>query len=170
MLNNKEESIQQHKHSSGFWEDINNQKKYFDWFENKMNFKDKSDWYLITVREIKNHGGSGLLEKYNGSLQYALKSIYPNYEWIPWLFSVSPGFWEDINNQRKYFDWFENKMNFKDKSDWYSITIKKINNHGGSGLLRKYNDSLQHALKSIYPNYEWIPWLFSVSPRILGKY
>ena len=52
-------------------------------------------------------------------------------------FQSVQGFWENINNQRKYFDWFENKMNFKDKSDWYSITIEEIRNNGGSGLLDK---------------------------------
>ena len=26
-----------------------------------MNFTDKSDWYLITTKKIKNPGGSGLL-------------------------------------------------------------------------------------------------------------
>ena len=37
------------------------------------------------------------------------------------IFNISKNFWSNIENQRKYFDWFENKMNFKDKSDWYSI-------------------------------------------------
>ena len=37
-------------------------------------------------------------------------------------FTEFQNFWINIENQRKYFDWFENKMNFKDKSDWYSIT------------------------------------------------
>ena len=56
------------------------------------------------------------------SLQHALKSIYPNYEWIPWKFSVTPkNYWSNIENQRKYFDWLSNKMNIKSNEDWYNI-------------------------------------------------
>ena len=73
---------------------------------------------------------------YDYSLYLALKSIYPNYEWIPWKFHQIPkNYWSNIENQRKYFDWFENKMNFNDKSNWYSITIKEIKNMVDHGLL-----------------------------------
>ena len=78
-------------------------------------------------------------------------------------------FWSSVENQRNYFDWFEKKMNFKNKFDWYLITEKEIRNYGGSGLLWGYNNSLQQALKSIYPNYEWIPWKFHMIHRLLGK-
>ena len=107
---------------------LNNQRKYFDWFEKKMNFKDKSDWYSITIKEIKNNGGSGLLNRYNDSLQYALESIYPNYEWIPWKFNQTPkNYWLNIENQRKYFNWLSNQLNIKSNEDWYNIKLEKIN-------------------------------------------
>ena len=126
-----------------------------------MNFKNKSDWYSITINEIRNYGGSGLLNKYNNSLQHALKSIYPNYEWIPWKFQTSKNFWSNIENQRKYFNWLSNQLNIKSNEDWYNIKIEQIISLYSSSLLNKYYDgSLYLALKSIYPNYEWIPWKF----------
>ena len=121
----------------GFWEDINNQRKYFDWFEKKMNFKDKSDWYSITIKEIKVMVDLdyfvNIIIHYNVHLNQFIQimnGFLGNFQ------RTSKNFWLNMNNQRKYFDWFEKKMNFKDKSDWYSITTReKYRNHGGIWII-----------------------------------
>lgn len=73
-------------------------------------------------------GNSGLfLNKYNGSILQLLKSIYPDYEWLPWKFSQYPrNFWDDMQNQREYLDWVETQLNIKNKEDWYRITTNVI--------------------------------------------
>ena len=36
---------------------------------------------------------------------------------------------------------------------------------GGSSLLGIHNSSLYKVLSSVYPEYEWLPWKFSKSPK-----
>ena len=106
---------------------------------------------------------SSLIENYYGnSIYLALKSIYPNYEWIPWKFQrIQKNYWLNIENQRKYFSWLSNKFNIKSNEDWYNIKLSDIENNGGSSLLNNYYDnSLYLALKSIYPNIKFDQWKF----------
>ena len=44
--------------------------------------------------------------------------------------------------------------------DWYQITWKIINDNYGGGLIKKYNGSPYSLLKTIYPDYDWLPWKF----------
>jgi hypothetical protein len=68
-------------------------------------------------------GGRKLLELYNGGMYTLLKSVYPQYEWLPWLFASIPNnYFETIENQKKYVEWIGNKLNVKQLSDWYNIT------------------------------------------------
>lgn len=105
--------------SRGYWNDINNQRKYLDWLGNfasynfsqasgrTLGLQSKEHWYLVTNKDFIKHGGGALLRiQYEGSIYKLLSTVYSEVEWIPWKFSHVPrGFWNDINNQRKYLDW-----------------------------------------------------------------
>ncbi len=56
-----------------------------------------------------------------------MSSVYPEYEWLPWRFSVSKGYWSDMNNQRNFIDWAGKQLNYKNKEDWYKVTKKVVN-------------------------------------------
>jgi hypothetical protein len=43
---------------------------------------------------------------------------------------------------------------------WNGVTAKQVSEHGGKGLLKRYNDSVRAALKEVYPTY---------SPPIIEK-
>jgi hypothetical protein len=44
--------------------------------------------------------------------------------------------------------------------------LKDIGDVGGGGLLRhKYNGSHTQLLIAVYPEYEWLPWKFTQSPK-----
>jgi len=74
-------------------------------------------------------------------------------------------------NHRTFFDWLGKQLGFYSFEDWYSITTADIYNHGGkSGLsLDCYNYSIVSALVSIYPEYHWLPWKFSKTPKGIWK-
>ena len=58
-----------------------------------------------------------------------IKSVFPNYQWLPWKFNQTPkGFWNDANNTKEYMDWLSNKLNIKTMEDWYKVTqeVKSI--------------------------------------------
>ena len=82
--------------------------------------------------------------------------------------TIPKNYWSNIENQRKYFSWLSNKLNIKSNEDWYNIKLEQLYSLFGSTLMKDYYyGSLFQALKSIYPEYEWIPWLFIRVPRKL---
>ena len=107
-----------------YWSNIENQRKYFYWLSNQLNIKSNEDWYNIKLEQIDSliwfiiNNQIIMMD----SLYSALKSIYPNYEWIPWKFHQTPkNYWLNIENQRKYFHWLSNQLNIKSNEDWYNI-------------------------------------------------
>jgi hypothetical protein len=72
--------------------------------------------------------------------------------WIPWRFAqVSKNYWQDINNQREYFEWIANKLGLKELDDWYSVTAEDFEKEGRSILSRYYGRSIVRALQAVYP-------------------
>jgi hypothetical protein len=54
-----------------------------------------------------------------------LGNIFPDNEWLPWKHEKVPAtFWDDLNNQRKFFDWASKELKIKETSDWYKVTLK----------------------------------------------
>jgi hypothetical protein len=54
-----------------------------------------------------------------------LSSVYPDYNWLPWKFTLVPkNFWGDLKNQRKFLDWVAIQLDIKQPSDWYNVTVK----------------------------------------------
>jgi len=52
-------------------------------------------------------------------------------------------------------------------TDWYLRSYKDLLQIGGSGLLRRYNNSLYRLLTSVYPSFDWQPWRFKKLPNKL---
>lgn len=125
------------------------------------------DWYQISAKEFCKIGGYSMLPHYENSLQILLENMFPDFNWLPWKFSVmTKNYWNDISNQKKYMDWVSKELNIIEFSDWYNVSGKYLqNNFYGSSLLRKYNGSLSDLLKTIYPNYDWLPWKFDHCPN-----
>ena len=72
-------------------------------------------------------GGRVLFHKYKDSLYSLLSSVYPEHDWLAWRFSHTPrGYWDSIDNQKKFMDWVFTKLNYKDMGDWYRVTGRVI--------------------------------------------
>jgi hypothetical protein len=84
----------------------------------------------VKGQDVTKFGGvcTTILRKYNSSLIKALLNIYPDYPWHPWKFeSPAPkGFWTDIQNQKKYFDWLGEQLGVKTMDDWYNVKYSSI--------------------------------------------
>ena len=88
-----------------------------------MNFKINLIGIQYQIEKILNYGWFWIID-YIITIHYNvhLKSIYPNYEWIPWKFHQTPkNYWLNIENQRKYCDWLSNQLNIKSMEDWYKL-------------------------------------------------
>lgn len=112
-------------------------------------------------------GGGLLVAHYNDSVQQALSEVYPNHEWLPWLFPAVPrDFWTKPANIKKFFAWAATQLKISEPSDWYKITHADMAKLGGGGLLGiHFGNSLVSALKVAYPQHEWIEWKATSVPR-----
>ena len=152
-----------------YWNNIENQQKYTKWLKDTLEYKSMEDWYNISYEIIKRNYGSGLVaHKYNGSPYLLLKTVYPDYDWLPWKFhsGVPQNYWEDIENHKKYVFWLKDTLKIKSMEEWYTISYEIIKQYNGSGLIsREYNGSPYLLLKIIYPDYDWLPWKFTSTPK-----
>lgn len=137
--------------SKGFWDNTNNQKNYFDWLGQEMGYKTKDDWYDITQGMIIEHHGEQFLKKHQGSPPRALQAIYPEHTWLPWKFKkLRSGFWDNQENARQFLNWLQKGLHLKSKERLKLIRLKDIHEHGGAGLLRKYGNSIETIIDTIF--------------------
>src|SRR5689334_5154791 len=65
--------------------------KFFDWLGEHLGHKSMDDWYNVAKYNIYDNGGSGLLDYYyNSSPSKALKSVYPQHNWVAERFRNKP--------------------------------------------------------------------------------
>jgi hypothetical protein len=50
--------------------------------------------------------------------------------------------WDDIKNQRIFFDNLKNSLKIRKEEDWFTVDVKKVLENGGSFVALKYNNSL----------------------------
>jgi hypothetical protein len=94
-----------------------------------------------------------------------LQSVYPEYDWHPFLFDCVPrGFWDDIANQRRFLEWIAWKLNIERPEGWYHIQKMDLLRYSASSLFSRYH-SMFYVLSAIYPSYTWFPWKFSHVPE-----
>jgi hypothetical protein len=72
------------------------------------------------------------------------------------------GYWEIAENRRNFMDQLSKQLGFKDMTDWYDMTAKKIIEHGGAGILGKYGDSPFKLITSVYTDHSWNDSNFNV--------
>jgi hypothetical protein len=81
------------------------------------------------LKDLLRVGCGSILNKYNSSLYLLVSSIYSEYEWLPWKFTLAPiNYWNSINNHKRFIDWASKQLNIKDMSDWYKVSYRVINN------------------------------------------
>jgi hypothetical protein len=96
-----------------------------------------------------------------------LSAVYPDYDWLPWKFEISPrNLWQSQKIVRKFLDWAGIQLGLKCLDEWHLVTIKvttmvvttnylkDIKSLGGTALLAHHNFSLSHVLAIGYPEYD----------------
>jgi hypothetical protein len=107
-----------------------------------------------------------LLKMYNNSPYMVLSAVYPEHEWLPWKFLVTPKeTWKDAGNIKKVFNWLGKELGVKEISDWkniskevprifdFMVTRKDIISLVGYSLFS--SKSLPQLLELAYPEYNW---------------
>lgn len=109
---------------------------------------------------------------FSNSLYLALKDLYPDDVWYPWLFGyVEVGYWDNPAHQRLFFDWIGTELSLNDWKDWYSVSRADVVRIGGASLLvSHFHNSLGTALTSVYPEHPWQGWRFVSPPHDFWDY
>jgi len=152
---------------SATWKELKIQQEFLQKLGESLGYKNAEDFYQISRNEIKNFGGKGLLRIYNNSAIDVVMNVFPTVEWKKWKFHEEKpsGYWKDLKNQRDFFDDLAKKLKIEKQEDWYSVQSKQISQNGGAGLLNRYTNSPYKALKTVYPEFDWKPWMFSQVSR-----
>ena len=149
---NKTETIYK---SYGYWNNMENIKKYLSDLGEKYNLNSIDDWMKLTQKQIKQTNGHSLLSKYSiydikCIACPEIKSLYPKNKH---LIKRSKGYWDNHENVQLFFKDLQSKLNFHSIDDWNRISINQIKSFGGSGLFSKY--SLFDLLNIAFPNKNW---------------
>jgi hypothetical protein len=117
-------------------EGYDNPKLFIENAASKLNIKQMSDWYNVTLKVIRTNlscnlkdltdiGGRNLLKDHKQSPALLLSTAYPDHEWMPWKFVKCPqNFWNSPEKQKQFVDWVYKELNFKSMSEWYNISAK----------------------------------------------
>ncbi len=63
------------------------------------------------------------------------------------------GYWNNLTHQRLFLDDLAQNLKISDKESWYKVKWKDFKEHGGIGLLQKYNNSPSKLLSTVYSEY-----------------
>ncbi len=101
---------------------IKSHRLYFDQLAREFSIRHPSEWYKVKLSDVEKKGGTKYM-KYYGGLSKALQVIYPEFEFLPWMFERVPaGYWDNPTHHRKYFDWLAKVLNISKTEQWYHIT------------------------------------------------
>ncbi len=147
---------------NGFWDDLENHRRYIVWLGRKLKIKKFDDWYRVTGNDFRKNRGHSLLQHY-GSPSRVITTLFPNHDWKPWLFRTAPnGFWENRKNRTEYLRWLGKQLGYKKPEDWYAIRVSDFVEHHGITLL---SSRLLSIVKELYPKFQWQEWKFSITQR-----
>lgn len=137
----------------GHWNDIDKQRDFIKNLSEKLKIEKMEDWYRVSVQDFRNHNGSGLLLRYSGSPSKLIRAIFPEHDWNDNnRRRVTKGYWNDIQNQRKFMEQLFEKLGMKDDR-WKSISFQTIKDNGGLHLLKPYrNKGMSYFLFKLFPD------------------
>lgn len=146
-----------------FWKSHTNRRKFFDWVATQLGIKTLDEWYEVKRTKVMNLGGSRVLfTLYSGSLEKALRSVYPEHSWQFWRFTgdILTG---EVHKHRKFFENLGKEVNVKNMDDWYKVQISDIVERGGKLIVRKYQYSMLKTMCCLFPEHRWLLWRFNES-------
>lgn len=108
-----------------FWRSADNQRTYMLWLADQLKIKNMNHWYRVSLHDVLQNYGGGLMLVHRRSIARALATAFPEHEWLPWLFkNVRKEFWMKRENRVKYFNWLAKELNVSNLEDWYKITAE----------------------------------------------
>eukprot|EP01124_Arcella_intermedia_P005983 TRINITY_DN13508_c0_g1_i2.p1 TRINITY_DN13508_c0_g1~~TRINITY_DN13508_c0_g1_i2.p1 ORF type:complete len:332 (-),score=86.98 TRINITY_DN13508_c0_g1_i2:119-1114(-) len=128
---------------------------FLDWVGQKEPKRRFSDWHSINFRTFSEEWSASLLVSYGNSPFHMLREVYPEFQWLPWMFSSSAReFWKDQELVNCMVVHMEAKLGVQELEDWYRITQDHLN-HAGTAHTVKQLGGLKQLLLRVYPDFPW---------------
>lgn len=150
------------KFPDGHWKNTENIKNLMLEIKSKLGFISDEEWYAVNIELIQQHGGKSVLATFKDSPQALLKAAFPELNLYPWRFKskVPKNYWVSLDNQRYFIETEATRLGWNNKEDYYKFTGKILTECGGFGAIKKYKESIYLMMKTLYPDYIWLPWKF----------
>ena len=140
--------IYKNQKATGYWKDLQNIHQFLNELKQKYNINTPEDWNLLSVKQIKLHGGISLLDKYTmfdlkciacpeGKLLFNKPKKYKS--------SIPSTYWEDENNRNEFINQVKTTYNLKTPMDWKRISRHQIRLLGGYWLFTSNNNYLENT-------------------------
>lgn len=142
---------------NGYWEKKENKRAFLERLAASKGVKKPSDWQKITLDDVRDCGGGGLLQQYNSSIHAALRDAFGE-EMAQEMRPVRPhGYWKDPSNRRAFLDAIAKEFSVRRPEDWTRVKPQDIRDKGGASLLVLHRNSFFHLLEATYPEHRFDP-------------
>jgi hypothetical protein len=129
---------------TGIWSDTKNHRQFLDWVIEKEKIDPKSDEiYNLNSSTITKYNGRYLMRKYDNFVDMIIAN-FPELNLNKFkFFHKGRGTWDNQENHKAALLFLGELLGFKNKNDWYGISVDDFEKNGLSGLytLPKYNGS-----------------------------
>ncbi|GAM29431.1 hypothetical protein SAMD00019534_126070 [Acytostelium subglobosum LB1] len=119
-------------------------------------------YYGLTMKHIQSDDMlNGILKrKHGGSMARMLAYLFPDYQWLPWLFKHAPkGLYDDPQTVREMLRWYANEQLLR-PHDFFSFSPFHF---ARMGLNIDFIQYRRHLIET-FPEVEWCPWMFYKKP------
>lgn len=134
-----------------YWESETNRKAFLEALGRTFGVRAPADWQRVRRKDVVDHGGSGLLQRYDNSLTNALVDAFPENKELQKALDgegmkKTKGYWDSAVNRQKFLEGVKKDFNITTPADWKNVAVTDVIQLGGRGLLDRYNGSLLRAL------------------------
>lgn len=138
------------------WQERENRRSFVLQMAGELGLSQPSDWKAVSLKDVKDRGGSGLLAFYQADMVALLRDVYGGgEEWTEYSCrrNVKAEQWEDTDYVRQFMLHIKRTLRVEDAADWARISAKQLAKHGGGGLLAAM--PLSDALRLSFPHENW---------------
>jgi hypothetical protein len=148
----------------GFWKDPVNQRSFLRWLCDILYPTEpmEASLYRITAKDLKQHGGAGLVQLYQGRISKLVSEAFPRptSPWKPWKFQNLPkDFWSHVSPRtaREFVDELGAALKIppENLAGWYRVSVAQRNKALGKSLTRLSGDKFRRILQLAYPDHVW---------------
>eukprot|EP00026_Physarum_polycephalum_P001070 Phypoly_transcript_01071.p1 GENE.Phypoly_transcript_01071~~Phypoly_transcript_01071.p1 ORF type:complete len:1197 (-),score=193.28 Phypoly_transcript_01071:69-3659(-) len=144
---------------AGYWSNPTNRRHFFDTLARNKNFDPLApeNWYSLDKDSFQdNKDLNAVLRYYDGKVEIALVSLYPEIGIDISKFALNFEKWSKLSKRLQYFKDFAETHNFDPHvpENWYSFSRELQSNKDMHQILTHHKESLPQALIDLFPRLE----------------